>query len=77
MKRSDIPDEEILAAIREGKRELHALRPYKTPEEMLAHKYPPKLILSKMERMIEKGILECGISVRTAWIVGEDVRTYK
>lgn len=66
MKLSDISEEEIKEACRAWRR----TNPYgPTPEVALAHKYPAKLILKKMEKMIAKKILECGVSVRTAWVV--------
>jgi len=40
-----------------------------TPEESLGDKYPAKVILRKMEKMADKGILEYGVSLRTAWVV--------
>jgi hypothetical protein len=62
MKRSDISDAEILEACKA----FHNGEA-KAPDESLAHKYPPKLILCKMERMVERGLLEYGVSLRTAW----------
>lgn len=40
-----------------------------TPEERLADRWPPKLILAKMARMVDRGLLDCGVSLRTAWRV--------
>lgn len=39
-----------------------------TPDEALAHKYPAKVILAKMARMVDRGILDYGVSLRTAWV---------
>jgi len=65
MKRSDITEQEIIDAcdrFHSGDAE--------TPEQVLP--YPPKVILAKMERMVDKGILEYGVSLRTAWVVGHE-----
>ena len=62
-KTSDIPNSEIIEAVRlfhAGKGE--------TPDIALAHKYPAKLILAKMQKMVDKGLLNYGVSLRTAWI---------
>lgn len=42
-----------------------------TPDKALSHKYPTKVIMRKMEALADKGILEYGVSLRTAWIVAE------
>jgi hypothetical protein len=39
-----------------------------TPDVTLAHKYPVKVIMAKMQKMVDAGILECGVSLRTAWV---------
>lgn len=65
-KRSDITDEEILDACRrfhaEGCRGL-------TVDMALAHKYPTKVILAKMQQMADRGLINYGTSLRTAWVV--------
>jgi hypothetical protein len=66
MKTSDITDEEILNAIRE-----YGVGRAPTPDIALAHKYPVKVIMSKMRKLSDKGVLDYGVSLRTAWIVGE------
>ncbi len=63
MKISDIPDQEIIDACDA----FHANKG-PTPDESLAHKYPLKLILAKMRKMVDKGQLEYGVSLRTAWV---------
>lgn len=63
MQLKDIPESVILDAVRAFKAGLAS-----TPDIALADRWPPKLILAKMEKMIDKGVLECGVSVRTAWI---------
>jgi hypothetical protein len=60
-----IPDNEVLAACRWSR----AGGP--TPDESLAHKYPAKVILAKMEQMVRRGLLDYGVSLRTAWAVGD------
>lgn len=64
----DISDEEIIAACRQ----FHAGRCRgQTPDESIAHKYPVKVVIRKMEQMIDRGILDCGVSTRTAWVVAD------
>lgn len=65
LKRSDIPDAEIIAACN-----AYHCGTADTPDVALAHKYPPKLILAKMAHMDRRGILDYGVSLRTAWVVG-------
>lgn len=63
-KRADISDEEILEACRL----FHAgLAP--TPDEALADKYPVKVIMAKMAQLCRKGLIDYGVSLRTAWPV--------
>lgn len=62
MKCSDIPEAEILEACRA----FHAGEA-KTPDVELAHKYPVKVIMAKMEKMHRKRLIEYGVSLRTAW----------
>lgn len=78
----DIPDEVILLACDAYHRELstwrhgayvravdnqHVTGEPMTPDERLSHLWPAKVILAKMERMAERGQLEYGVSLRTAW----------
>jgi hypothetical protein len=63
IKRSDIPQSEILEACRR----FHAGEA-DIPTVALAHKYPAKVILAKMAQMVDCGLLECGVSLRTAWV---------
>lgn len=62
MKRSDIPEAEIIEACRASR-----ARTAKTPDIALAGKYPQKLILAKMAQLVEQGKLDYGVSLRTAW----------
>ncbi len=66
MKTSDISDAEILQACRD----FHA-GAADTPDVALAGKYPAKLILSKMRRLHDRGLIEYGVSLRTAWVVAD------
>lgn len=68
----DIPDEVVLEACDDFHAELQifggaygAL----TPDEALADRWPPKLILAKMANMHRRGLIEYGVSLRTAWRV--------
>jgi len=87
MKCSDIPDSEIFDACRAFHGEKRPVlsfsqlaagvklppRVHDTPEIALAHKYPAKLILAKMRKLCDKGLLDYGVSLRTAWVVEEKV----
>jgi hypothetical protein len=69
----DIPDEVILAACDRFRESLdrrgwrNSLAECPTPEVALAHLWPAKLILAKMQSMVRRGLLEYGVSLRTAW----------
>ena len=65
VKCSDISEQEILEACRE----FHAKETRLTPDVALCHKYPVKVILAKMQKMVDKGLLEYGVSLRTSWPV--------
>lgn len=67
MKCSDIPEVEIVEACRA----FHRQETTQTPDEALAHKYPVKVIMAKMQKMSDKGILNYGVSLRTAWVEEE------
>ena len=62
MKRSDISDYEILSCIKEQK---------DTPDVILGKKYPFKVIMAKMEQLENRGYLDCGVSLRTAWLTNK------
>lgn len=64
--RSDISDEEIIAVIRAQK--ALPLLDQRFPEQVLADKYPPKVVLSKMEDMVDRGILEYGVTLHSSWV---------
>jgi hypothetical protein len=64
VKRSDIPREEILEACRRFHR-----GEADTPDVALAKKYPVKVILARMAQLVEEGLLDYGVSLRTAWAV--------
>lgn len=69
--------EEIVTSVRRYWREVNqpgglvdAVFP--TDDPVLRAKYSELEIEDKMEDMADEGILEYGVSVRTAWIVGEE-----
>ena len=64
MKTSDISDEVILDAVRR-----YHISKGTGPTPDVSLPYPQKLILSKMQKMVNKGILDYGVSLRTAWVV--------
>lgn len=39
-----------------------------TPDVALSAKYPVKVILAKMDQMVRRGVLDYGVSLRTAWV---------
>lgn len=39
-----------------------------TPDETLAGSYPAKVILARMQQLADRGLLEIGVSLRTAWL---------
>jgi len=63
VKIADIPDAEILAAC-----DAFHKRGAPAPDIVLADKYPPKLILAKMQKMSDQGKIDYGVSLRTAWV---------
>lgn len=66
MKASDISEEEIFAACDAFHNEGAP-----TPDIALADKYPPKVILAKMQKLDKQGKLDYGVSLRTAWVERE------
>ena len=63
---ADLPDEELLDAIRN----YHA-RHAPMPHIALAHKYPVKVILAKLDKLCRKNIIDYGVSLCTAFIIAE------
>ncbi len=61
-----VSEDEIIAACR-----AFARREGPTPDEALAHKYPRKVILARMRRMVDRGVLNYGVSLRTAFVVAD------
>jgi len=43
-------------------------------DEALAGKYPRESVMAKMEEMSDKGMLNWGVSLRTAWVEEDMVR---
>jgi len=71
MKRSDITTAQVLRAC-------HAFHQIpggddRTPLQLLMKEYGAheKVAYSAMEREMNKGFIECGVSVRTAWVTPE------
>ena len=61
-KRSDIPDDLVIGFIR-----THGFAAWK----YLTHTWPPKVVEAKYEHMVRRGLLDYGVSVRTAWVVAD------
>jgi len=64
MKSADIPDQVIIDACNAFHAGLAD-----APDVVLAAKYPPKVVLAKMQNMHRRRLLEYGVSLRTAWVV--------
>ena len=64
MQTKDIPEQEIIEACEKFHR-----GEGETPDIALAEKYPEKVVLAKMGKMCDRGILEYGVSLRTAWVI--------
>lgn len=68
VKRSDISDAEMIEAVRQYQRS-PLTNPF--PTDTLAAKYPRKVVEAKMEHLVDRGILNYGVSLRTAWVVAD------
>jgi hypothetical protein len=69
MKRSDIPEIEVLtacAAFHSGG-SVGAISSL-SPGEVLAKRYPEKVVAARMQQLVDMGLLEYGVSLRTAWL---------
>jgi hypothetical protein len=69
-KRSDISTEEMIEAVRQYWQS-PMVNPF--PTDALADKYPPKVVEAKMQQLVDQGILDYGVSLRTAWVVADKV----
>jgi len=58
----DLSDEQIYKAIKQAK-----LSNSKFPYDFLPN-YPVKVVLNKMQKMVDQGKIDYGVSLRTAWI---------
>lgn len=68
VKRSDVPVLEVLQAARRFHNPvLWRIAEVPTPEEALSDRFPPKVVLARMEQMVAQDLLEYGVSLRTAW----------
>jgi hypothetical protein len=68
MKRSDIPTTAIL----HGCHRFHALNALTCLEFiMLKYKAPEKVALAAMERELDRGLIEYGVSLATAWVTSK------
>ncbi len=63
-KRSDIADEMIFQCIRDRQAGLHRM----FPDEVLADRFPQKVVLAKIQQMVDRGKLGYGVSLRSSWI---------
>lgn len=62
---SDIPDRLILELCHEFHDGSHA---NPTPDEALSRLFPAKVVLAKMGKLQDRGLIEVGVSLRTGWL---------
>jgi hypothetical protein len=62
MKVADISDVEALRAVHQARVETN------TPFALLCPPYPPKVVLRKLERLTDKGLIEWGVSPNFPWL---------
>ena len=69
MKRSDIPTIEVLIACHQFHKEKNGI----TPWQALMDKFsaPEKVVYAAMDRDCDKGLLDYGTTLRTAWVTEE------
>lgn len=79
-----ISDQEVLDACTAFWHQMHAIPSYRrlfegyadtqslVPIDVLAAKYPYKVVLRKMEQMVARDLLEYGTTIHTAWPVDYD-----
>ena len=63
-----ISDEEMLGIIADRWKKIHAGEQVDTPDQIFAPKYSQDAIYSKMEELDHRGLLDWGVSLRTAWL---------
>jgi hypothetical protein len=63
---SDIPEALILRLCKEFHEKGPRLAP--TPDVALADRFPSKVVLAKMNKLHDRGLIEYGVSLRTAWV---------
>lgn len=70
---SHLPDPELVDAVIDAVRRRRASN-YTVgyPYELLADRWPAETVLDMMERLSYHDILECGVSLRTAWVCEYD-----
>lgn len=67
MKRSDITDKQVLEAALAYRKDTTPNRPFITDRLMQMTGAPAKVAYAAMERAEGRGLIECGVSLRTAW----------
>jgi sulfur relay (sulfurtransferase) complex TusBCD TusD component (DsrE family) len=65
-KRSDVTDEQVVAACAAA-RETGPTGPTSLQRLMSATGAPAKVCTAAMQRAADRGVIECGVSLRTAW----------
>jgi hypothetical protein len=72
MKRSDITDVQVVqAALALHAEPSHRDAPFIDARLMEATGAPIKVVYAAMERAESRGLIECGVSLRTAWVTDE------
>jgi hypothetical protein len=62
MKVADISDVEALRAVHQARVQTD------TPFTLLCPPYPPKVVLRKLERLADKGLIQWGVSPNFPWL---------
>lgn len=65
---SDVDERLVLAAIRELRRTKGESG---TPDQVLADRYPPKLVHAKLLKLCKAGYIDFGTSMRAGWLTPE------
>jgi len=53
-------------------KEFHDRGPgHPTPDVGLADRFPAKVVLAKMDKLLDKGLVDYGVSLRTSWLTSK------
>jgi hypothetical protein len=74
MKRSDISDYEVCKAYVEMRKNWNGAEGnFAYPYDILSARFkcPEKVVYRAMERTYDRGLIECGVSLRTGWVTSK------